>query len=44
MLDGGTKPNLAALTIARQIAGIVLSMWKNMEVYDPNRHEAKKTA
>ena len=35
LLDGGTKPNLAILTIARQIASILLSMWRSEEVYDP---------
>jgi len=35
LLDGGTKPNLAKLTIARQIAAIVLAMWRSKEVYDP---------
>jgi len=34
-----TKPNLARLTIARQIAAAVLAMWKNKEAYDPTRHE-----
>lgn len=33
----GMKPNLAALTLARQIAAIVLSMWKNQKEYDPAR-------
>ncbi len=28
LLDGGTKPNLAKLTIARQIASIALSLWR----------------
>jgi transposase len=37
-LQAGTKPNLAKLTLARRIAGTVLSMWKNQEVYDPDRH------
>jgi len=35
LLDGGTKPNLAKLTIARQIASIILSMWRSEEVYNP---------
>jgi len=35
LLDGGTKPNLAKLTIARQIAAIVLAMWRTEEVYEP---------
>lgn len=34
----GTKPNLAKLTLARKIAAIVLAMWKNEEVYDPEKH------
>jgi len=37
LLDGGTKPNLARLTIARQIASIVLSIWRSEEVYDPKK-------
>jgi transposase len=39
-LAGGTKPNLARLTLARRIAAIVLAMWKHKEVYDPERHKA----
>jgi transposase len=39
MLETGRKPNLAKLTLARRIAGIVLSMWKHQEVYDPNRQK-----
>jgi transposase len=39
LLDGGTKPNLAKLTIARQIASIVLAVWRAGEVYDPTRLE-----
>ena len=38
MLESGIKPNLAKLTLARRIAAIVLSMWRNKEVYDPKRH------
>jgi hypothetical protein len=37
LLDGGTKSNLARLTIARQIASIVLSIWRSEEVYDPKK-------
>jgi transposase len=37
LLDGGTKPNLAKLTIARQIAAITLALWRNEEVYDHTR-------
>jgi len=39
LLDGGTKPNLAKLTIARQVASIVLAVWRAGEPYDPTRLE-----
>ncbi len=35
--EGGMKPNLAKVTLARQIAAITLSMWKNQKEYDPTR-------
>ena len=41
LLDGGTKPNLARLTIARQIASIILSMWRSEEVYNPGKLKRK---
>lgn len=37
LLEAGTKPNLAKLTVARQVAAIVLAMWKAQERYDPGR-------
>jgi transposase len=37
MLDEGTRPNLAKLTLARKIAAIVLAMWKTEERYDPRK-------
>jgi hypothetical protein len=37
-------PTLARLTLARQIAAIVLAMWKKQEVYDPTRYARSKTA
>jgi transposase len=37
LLENGTKPNLAKLTIARRIAAIVLAMWKAEEKYDPKK-------
>jgi transposase len=40
LLDAGTKPNLAKLTLARTIAATFLSMWKHEEIYDPARHRA----
>ena len=44
MLEAGTKPNLAKLTLARRIAAAVWSMWKHQEVYDPERPRRKKKA
>jgi transposase len=39
-LENGTKPNLAKLTVARNLAAIVLAMWKTEGTYDPGRvHE-----
>jgi transposase len=40
LLDAGTKPNLAKLTLARAIAATFLSLWKHEETYDPARHRA----
>lgn len=40
LLNSGTKPNLARLTLARRIAAAVLAMWKNKEAYDPTRQAA----
>jgi len=37
LLDGGTKPTLAKLSLARMISATVLRMWKNEEEYDPGR-------
>lgn len=42
LLDGGTKPNLAKLSIARQIASVILSMWRSEEMY--NTAKLKKMA
>ena len=33
LLEAGTKPNLAKLTIARKIAAVVLAMWKTESEY-----------
>lgn len=38
MLSGGTKPNLAKLTLARKVASIALAMGKHQEVYDTAKH------
>lgn len=40
LLDNGTKPNLAKLTIARKIAALTLAMWKSKETYDPEKTTA----
>jgi len=37
LLDGGTKPPLAKLSLAPMIAATVLRMWKDEEEYDPGR-------
>ena len=37
MLEAGTKPNLAKLTVARTIAAIVLCMGKHEEETQPER-------
>lgn len=39
LLEDGTKPNLAKLTIARQIASITLALWRSGQAYDPKRLE-----
>ena len=38
LLAGGTKPNLAKVTLARKIAAIVLAIWKTEEEYHPDKH------
>ncbi len=38
-MDDDTKPNLAKLTIARQIASITLALWRTGERYDPKKLE-----
>jgi transposase len=43
-VDDGMDPDMARLTLARQIAAIVLAMWKTKEVYDPTRYKSSKTA
>jgi transposase len=37
LLDGGTKPTLAKLSLARMISATVLRMWKDEKEYDPER-------
>jgi transposase len=41
LLEAGTRPPNAKLTIARKIAALSLSMWKNEEAYDPERTSRK---
>ena len=42
LLEAGTKPPSAKLTIARKIAAITLSIWKHEEAYDPARTQHQK--
>jgi transposase len=44
LLENGTKPNLAKLTVARRIASAVLAMWKNQEAYDPGKQSLTEPA
>ncbi len=45
LLEGGPKPRVAKLTIARQIASIVLVVWRAEEVYAPDTPaDASKSA
>jgi len=37
LLEDGTKPNLAKVALARKIAATVLRMWKDEEVYRPDK-------
>ena len=37
LLNGGTKPKLAKLSLARMIAATLVRMWKDEEEYDPGR-------
>jgi transposase len=41
LTEGGMKPPLAMVTIARRIAAAVLAMWKHEEVYEPSKHASK---
>ena len=43
LLEAGTKPNLANVTLARKIAAIALAMWKHKEVYDPAKYSKPKS-
>ena len=44
MVEAGTNPSLAWLTIRRRIAAAVLSMGKKEQEYDASQQEPKKTA
>jgi transposase len=44
LTEGGVKPNLAMVTVARRIAAAVLAMWKNGEVYEASKHTSKISA
>lgn len=40
MLQSGTKPTLARLTIARRLAAAALACWRKQEEYDPSKHKS----
>jgi transposase len=42
MLNNKIKPNLATLTLARQVAAITLSVWKTQEAFDQTRLTKRK--
>ena len=42
LLEAGTKPNLAKVTLARKIAATVLAMWKKEERYTPEKVRASR--
>jgi transposase len=42
-IQAGVKANLARLTLARRLAGIVLAMWKHQEDYDVTKHQRRIT-
>jgi transposase len=44
LLEAGTRPNLARLTLARKIAATVLAMWKKEERYSPEKVRASRGA
>lgn len=37
LLESGTKPNNARLTVARKLAALTLAMWKQNKEYDHAR-------
>jgi hypothetical protein len=44
LLDQGTKPHLAKLTLARRLAAVAFRLWKTEEVYDPAKLTTNSTA
>jgi hypothetical protein len=44
LMENGTKPNLAKLTVARKIAAIVLAMWRKEERYKPEKYRITQAA
>jgi hypothetical protein len=43
LVEKGTKPNLASVTLARKIAAIALSVWKHNAPFDPEKLQPKST-
>jgi hypothetical protein len=44
LVQAGTKPSLAKVTLARKIAATVLRMWKNGETYQPQKYRRSAPA
>ena len=42
VVEAGTKPNLAKLTLARKIAATALALWKKEEPYRPKHRRARE--
>lgn len=38
LVNAGTKPNLAKVSLARKIAAITLAIWKHKEEYNPAKY------
>lgn len=41
LVEAGTKPDMARLTLARKIAAISLAVWKKKEAYNPAAYRSE---
>jgi transposase len=44
LLEGGTKPTLARVTLARKLASTLLALWKKEEPYQPERDRSVQSS